>query len=191
MPAILAAQQPPICNRTIIMEITVKQATSEDVPVLSTIAQLTFPLAGPLNSSKKEIAKYITENLNESVFQKLVESDEVFVACAQSGNELVGFIVMKYRSSHPNNADLENSAELQRLYVLPKYHGTKSSKLLVSEALKECSEKGIDAIWLSVYSGNSRAKKFYSKFGFQEIGTTHFKMGNEKHLDIIMVANIA
>ena len=110
------------------MEITVKQATSADVPVLSTIAQLTFPLAGPLNSSKKEIAKYITENLNESMFQRLVESDNVFVVCAQSVNELVGFIVMKYRSSHPKNADLENSAELQRLYVLPEYHGTNSSK---------------------------------------------------------------
>lgn len=74
--------KPVLCKRTIIMKITVRQATSEDVRVLSTNAQLTFPLARPLNSSKKEIAKYITENLNEWVFQKLVESDEVFVACA-------------------------------------------------------------------------------------------------------------
>lgn len=173
------------------MEISVKKARSVDVPVLSTIAQLTFQLAGPLDSSKTELEKYITENLNESVFLKLVESDEVFVACAQSGNVLVGFIVVKYRSSCPNRSDLANSAELQRLYVLPEYHGTDSSKSLVSEALKKCSEKGIDSIWLSVYSGNSRARKFYSKFGFQEIGTTYYQMGNEKHLDIIMVANIA
>ena len=173
------------------MEITVRQATSEDVPVLSSIAQLTFPLAGPLDASKSEIAKYVAENLSESVFQKLVEIDDVFIACAQSGNESVGFIVMKYRSSHLKNANSENSAELQRLYVLPEYHGTNSSKLLVSEAFKECSTKGIDAIWLNVYSGNVRAKKFYSKSGFQEIGTTHFKMGNERHLDIVMEANIA
>ena len=179
------------CNRTTIMEITVKQARREDVALLSTIAQLTFPLANPLNSSKTEISKYIAENFSESAFQKLIGSDKVFVACAKSGNALVGFIVVKYRSRCPNKAELENSAQLQRLYVLPQYHGTNSSKLLVSEALKKCSEKGIDAIWLSVYSGNSRAKKFYSKFGFQEIGTTHFKMGNEKHLDNIMVANIA
>ena len=173
------------------MEITVKKARSADVPVLSTIAQLTFQLTGPLDSSKTEISKYIAENLNESVFQNLVESDEVFVACAQSGNALVGFIVVKYRSSCSNRADFANSAELQRLYVLPEYHGTSTSKLLVSESLKECSEKGLDSIWLSVYSENNRAKKFYSKFGFQEIGTTHFQMGNEKHLDIIMLANIA
>jgi ribosomal protein S18 acetylase RimI-like enzyme len=173
------------------MEITVKQARREDASVLSTIAQLTFPLAGPSNSSKTGIAKYVAENLSPSAFRKLVESDEVFVACAQSDNVLVGFIVVKYRSSCPIKVDLKNSAELQRLYVLPEYHGTNSTKLLVSEALKECSKEGIVTVWLSVYSGNSRAKMFYSKFGFKKIGTTYFKMDNEKHLDIIMVASIA
>jgi ribosomal protein S18 acetylase RimI-like enzyme len=172
------------------MRFTVKQARGEDVAVLSTIARLTFSLAGPANSSKIEIEKYIAKNLNESVFQKYVESADVFVACAQTDSELVGFIVVKYCSSCPCELGFENSAELQRLYVLPDYHGTNSSKLLVSEAFKECSAKGIDAIWLSVYSENSRAKKFYSKFGFQEIGKTHFKMGNEKHLDTILVANL-
>ena len=80
------------------MEITVKKARSEDVPVLSTIAQLTFQLAGPLDSSKTELAKYIAENLNESVFQKLVESDEVFVACAQSGLVFIAGIVERKNS---------------------------------------------------------------------------------------------
>ena len=105
----------------------------------------------------------------------------MFVACAQVGKELVGFIVMKYFSSQPNNQNLDSPAELKRLYVLEEYHGTNVSKFLVSEAIKECSRNGIDTIWLNVYSENNRAKKFYSKFGFQEVGTTYFQMGNEKH----------
>jgi len=173
------------------MEITVKIARKEDVPALSAVARKTFRLAGPSDSSEKEISEYVAENLSESVFQNLVENEELFLACAQSNEALVGFIVVKYHSNCPYKSDLQNSAELQRLYVLPEYHGTKASKLLVTEALKECSEKGLDAIWLSVYSENGRAKNFYSKYGFQETGTTHFQMGNEKHLDIVMVANIA
>ena len=173
------------------MGISIKRATNDDVKMISFIAQSTFPLAGPLNSCKKEISTYIKKNFNELVFQMLVESDEVFVACAQVDKKLVGFIVMKYLSSQPNNESLNSPAELQRLYVLEEYHGTNVSKLLVSEAIKECLKTGIDTIWLSVYSENSRAKKFYSKFGFQEVGTIYFKMGNEKHLDSIMVASIA
>lgn len=173
------------------MEIIIKQAKSEDVPMLRAIAQLTFPLAGPLNSSKKEIDKYIAIHFNESVFQQLLESDEAFIACAQSNNEVVGFIVMKFSSSHPEHKDLKNVAELQRLYVHPEYHGSNVSKLLVIETFKEMSERGANKVWLSVYSKNKRAQNFYNKFGFEEIGTTHFKMGNERHLDTLMLAHIA
>lgn len=172
------------------MEITVKQATSEDVQVLSKIAQLTFPLAGPANANKQELSTYIKQHLNESVFQQLVESDEVFVACALAGTALVGFIVMKYASAQPNGDKSVNSAELQRLYVLKEYHGENVAKLLLLEAFKACAEKAIAAIWLNVYSENSRAKNFYAKFGFKEAGTIDFKMGNETHLDTVMVANI-
>ncbi len=172
------------------MEIRIKQATSDDVKMLSFIAQSTFLLACPSNSCKKEISEYIKNNFNELVFQMLVKSDEVFIACAQVNGVLVGFVVMKYLSSQPNNQGLNNSAELQRLYVLREYHGTNVSMLLVSEVLKKCSQTGIGSIWLSVYSENNRAKKFYSKLGFQEAGTTYFRMGNEKHLDNVMVANI-
>jgi hypothetical protein len=33
-------------------------------------------------------------------------------------------------------------------------------------------------------------KFFITKFGFQEIGATAFKMGSETHLDIVMAVNI-
>lgn len=173
------------------MDITIKQATSENVQDLSTIAQLTFPLAGPADSCPMEMSDYIQSHLNESVFQQLVKNDDLFIGCAHSGTELAGFIVLKYDSNHPNNEDAGRCAELQRLYVLKAFHGTSISKLLVSETLKNCRVKGIDTVWLNVYSENSRAKKFYAKFGFQKTGTTFFKMGSETHLDHVMTANIS
>lgn len=172
------------------MEITIKQATNADVKKLSAIAQLTFPLAGPADSSPLEISKYTQNNLNDSVFQKLVENDKIFVGCAHTDAELAGFIVLNYCSHQPNNEIVGSSAELQRLYVLEKYHGSNIAKLLVSEVFKKCLDKQIDSIWLNVYSENNRAKKFYAKFGFQETGTTLFKMGAETHLDNVMTAKV-
>jgi ribosomal protein S18 acetylase RimI-like enzyme len=172
------------------MAVTIEQATIDDVNMLSSVAQLTFPMAGPVNASKKEVSKYISEKLNVSVFQKLIESHDACVVCAKIDEKLIGFFVLKYFSNPPNNENLDSSAELQKLYVLKEYHGANAAKLLVSEAFKECVEKGMKNIWLNVYNENSRAKKFYSKFNFQETGKTYFQMGNEQHLDIVMVATV-
>ena len=172
------------------MEIAVQPVSSKDVAAVSHVAQITFAMAGPSDSSQEEIKRYIDEHLNEAELQQLVQSDEFFFAHARHEDHPIGYIVVKYCSRLPDIYESDSFAQLQRLYVLPKYHGTISAKSLVTEAFRACSNKNVNRIWLSVFSENDRAKRFYSKFGFQEIGSTIFKMGNEDHLDTLMMANV-
>jgi len=172
------------------MTIDIKQATITDAKVLSNIAELTFALAGPENADKQEMADYISEYLNESVFQDLISNDNIFVGCAQIDSDIAGFFVLRFDSKQPNTEQTDNAAELQRLYVLPEYHGSNVAKSLVSAAFSACEKNKTKVIWLCVFSENQRAKKFYAKNGFQEAGSIDFKMGSEIHLDTVMVADV-
>ena len=128
--------------------------------------------------------------------------DDKLVTCAWDGVIAAGFLVLKISSEcliesfiQPSVRSFINNkptpaAELQRLYVLPEYHGSGASQLLLSSALEICAKEKRRAVWLTVFSENERAIKFYNKSGFAKVGSIHFNMGSETHLDDVMLAPV-
>lgn len=173
------------------MEITVKEAKSIDAFEISKIAKETFALACPIESDASELKAYCEKNLNPANFEKLIRTQNCYIACALADNEIAGFVVLIFGSTCPDFSTSKRPVELQKFYVQSKFHGKEVAKILMKEAIKTCEKKGYKNVWLSVYSGNKRAIDFYSKFGFVVAGHTNFIMGSESHLDNLMVTKIA
>jgi ribosomal protein S18 acetylase RimI-like enzyme len=169
--------------------VLVKPAITADASAIAKIAKETFALACPPSADPNELEKYIDYNLNAERFGKLIASQSTYIACVFVKGEMAGFIVAVYDSPCVDIADLTSTAEIQKLYIRPKFHGKEIAYKLMTSAIAEVTKPGIEKIWLGVYSGNIRAKKFYSKFGFHVVGETYFTMGSEKHLDNIMAVS--
>jgi len=170
------------------LELSIEQGRVTDAKALSAIAQSTFELACPAESNKSEIAKYIAENLGEPQFKQMLLSDETPVFCARANSSIVGFLILGLSSPCPANPTLAHTTELKRLYVSPDFHGTGAADLLIRAAFDICHKHHRAGIWLSVFSGNLRAIRFYARSGFAKVGSTYFEMGNEMHLDDVMLA---
>ncbi len=173
------------------MEIVVKEAELVDASEISKIAMETFGLSCPKESDLYELKTYTEKNLNPAYFQKVIRAKNSYVACAFAVNEIAGFIVLRFGSTCPDILNLKRPVELQKFYVKSRFHGIKVAEKLMNEAKSVCAMKDYTDIWLSVFSGNNRAKSFYTKFKFSVAGTTNFIMGSETHLDNLMVAKIA
>jgi len=171
------------------MQIVVKTAILEDASDIANIAKDTFVLACPSSAAPAEIEKYISNSLSTGYFKSVITSKAAYIACAFVGGEMAGFVVAVYNSSCESQANLNNAAEIQKLYIRPKFHGKEIAYKLMTSAINEITKPGIDTIWLGVYSNNIKAKRFYSKFGFNVVGKTNFTMGSEIHLDHIMAIN--
>jgi ribosomal protein S18 acetylase RimI-like enzyme len=76
--------------------------------------------------------------------------------------------------------------ELRQLYILPPWKGRGIAAALMEWALGQAAAQGADHIYLSVYSQNDRAKRFYSRYGFEEVGAYHFMVGNQADDERIM-----
>ena len=50
-------------------------------------------------------------------------------------------------------------------------------------ALQQARERGAEQIWLSVFSENHRAKRFYERYGFADQGPYAFMVGNHADED--------
>jgi ribosomal protein S18 acetylase RimI-like enzyme len=75
---------------------------------------------------------------------------------------------------------------LDQLYVLKKHHGSGIARELMDWALAEAKRRGSEALYLTVYIDNHRAKRFYERYGFEAVGRYDFMVGNHADEDIIM-----
>jgi GNAT superfamily N-acetyltransferase len=67
---------------------------------------------------------------------------------------------------------------LQQIYVLTPWHGRGVAERLMRWALANARADGAPEIYLTVFDHNARAKRFYSRHGFIEVGHCTFTLGD-------------
>ena len=78
----------------------------------------------------------------------------------------------------PVESPESDALELYRLYLDGTQKGTGLAHRLMDMALNWARDKQASALYLGVWSQNERAKRLYSKYGFEIVGAYHFKVGN-------------
>lgn len=76
--------------------------------------------------------------------------------------------------------------ELRQLYVLNAWRGAGAARELMDWVLSEGKARGASNLYLTVYTDNHRARRFYQKYGFEEVGPYAFMVGEQADEDIIM-----
>ena len=76
--------------------------------------------------------------------------------------------------------------ELRQLYVRSAVRGSGVAARLMDWAIAEASGRGARNLYLSVYMDNPRARRFYARYGFVEIGPVAFMVGSQADEDIIL-----
>jgi GNAT superfamily N-acetyltransferase len=75
---------------------------------------------------------------------------------------------------------------LDQLYILKPYHGVGIAHALMDWTLDEARRRGAERLYLTVFVDNRRARRFYDRYGFEDVGRYDFMVGNHADEDIIM-----
>lgn len=76
--------------------------------------------------------------------------------------------------------------ELKQFYVLKDWHGSGAAHDLMLWVLDEAKRRAAEDLYLSVFTNNERAQRFYARYGFEEVGRWKFMVGGHADEDIIM-----
>ena len=76
--------------------------------------------------------------------------------------------------------------ELRQLYILKGWHGSGIAQYLMGWALDTARDRGAEELYLTVFTDNHRARRFYERYGFEYLGPYKFMVGNHLDEDIIM-----
>ena len=106
------------------------------------------------------------------------------VRIAQVDGAMIGYA--KLGPPHLPFVPASAAAELRQLYVLAPWHGAGIAAQLMEWVIASARARHAGALFLSVFSGNHRAQRFYARYGFEPVGAYAFKVGNHRDEDIVM-----
>lgn len=154
---------------------TVK-ATEQHFPVIQEIARITWyhtysELLSPGQSEYMLEMMYSTEALKEQIYHK---SHRYLLV--KDGGEFIGYI------SYELNYENSGKTKVQKIYVLPRYHGKGVGKLLIDEVEKIAKANSSCYLLLNMNKNNT-AVHFYKKMGFRIVAEDCIDIGQGYVMD--------
>jgi len=137
------------------------------------------------DNTPENIDLYIKESFSPEIqFNELSEPDVIFLI-AESEKIPIGYAQLIV-NSEDNAINGTKPLEIRRIYASQEYLGKGVGKELMKATISEARQRGCDSIWLGVWEKNLRAIDFYKKWGFREVGTHLFSVGDDPQNDYVM-----
>lgn len=95
---------------------------------------------------------------------RLAQPDLRFVV-AEREQHLVAFLEVAAGDARP-----ATEVEVVRLYVHPRFQRQGIGRELLSQAERIAAAQAAAAVWLTAWSGNTRARAFYRALGYEDVG---------------------
>ena len=114
---------------------------------------------------------------SEAAFAAQLADEAYAFRVAESGGRLLGYAKLG-PPSLPYDPAGRRCIELRQLYLLEAAKGTGVAVALMDWAIVEARRRGAEEMWLSVFSENPRARRFYARYGFEEVGEFKFMVGS-------------
>ncbi len=155
----------------------IRTAIDTDAPALAAFGAKTFletfgHLYPPEDKEFFMAARYSLERTLQDIRDPVRAMTVVY-----QGDDLVAFLDCGPLTL-PVEAPEPDALELYRLYLDETQKGTGLAHRLMDLAIQWAREKQAPALYLGVWSQNERAKRLYTKYGFEIVGAYHFKVGN-------------
>jgi GNAT superfamily N-acetyltransferase len=163
--------------------ITYRDARADEGATLAGIAAATFiETFGPLYKLK-DLNAFIAGYTAEAYAAELAEPD-IAVRLACVGDVPIGFCKVS-RLKLPAPQPAPGAMELRQLYVYKPWQGEGVAQVLTDWAIATARARQAPELWLSVYTENPRARRFYARQGFVEVAPYHFMVGDQADADIL------
>lgn len=165
--------------------IGIRKATERDLDLLQRIGRQTFSETFSAANTEENMKQYLQEGFStEKLMGELRDPNAVFYV-ALLGTDVIGYLKLNVGQSQTELKD-ESALEIERIYVLKEFHGSKVGQLLFEKAIQIARQKHLDYVWLGVWEENPRAINFYKKNGFVAFGKHTFRLGQDEQTDIMM-----
>ena len=165
------------------MTIIYRRAGPEDAPAIDSLFRTVFCDTFAHLYRAEDLDAFLSKFTPEAWAAELSDERYAFQV-AEADGQVIGFVKLG-----PPELPVEGKrpwVELRQLYISNEWRGAGAAQDLMDWALAEAKTRGGEELYLTVYTENWRARRFYEKYGFVEVGPYAFMVGSQADEDIIM-----
>ena len=158
------------------MSFVIRRAVRDDAEALSRIAIQTFTDTFGHMYPDEDLQDFLRTNYAVDECAKLLADDRYAVWLLEDDGAAIGHALAG--SCGLPHADVKpEHGELKRLYLLPQAQNGGWGARLFDTALAWLERDGPRTIWISVWSQNLGAQRFYARWGFAKVAEYEFPVG--------------
>ncbi len=161
-------------------------ATPADALRLSVLATQVWLDTYCADGVDESLAREVHHSCGPEAFDaRLREPQRHHVLAEREGGFVQAFVEL-LPDQAPPLAGLASGAEVVRLYVQPAAQGHGLGSRLLGAAFEWARAMQQSHVWLTVWTGNDRARRFYAQQGFDDLGATEFVFEGRRYTNQVL-----
>ena len=164
-----------------------RDAAATDAPALADVFRRAFiETFGHLY--RPEDLEFFLARMDEAAWRGELSNPSYRIHLAEADGEVVGFAKLG-----PLGLPVEPARpalELKQLYLLREWQGCGIAQVLMEWTLDQARLQGAEALYLSVWTENHRARRFYARYGFAFVAPYAFMVGAQADEDEIWMLDL-
>lgn len=157
----------------------VRRALPTEAAVLAELGARTFTETFGHLYTPQDLQAFLDESHSVAAYSTLLASPLFAIWLALEGDEPVGY-ALAGPCGLPHEDARPGDGELKRLYVTAQAQGRGVGAKLFEAALAWLERDGPRTLWISVWSENHGAQRFYARYGFEMAGEYEFPVGEQR-----------
>lgn len=149
------------------------------------ISRQTFEEAFEKDNDSVDFKNYMDKAFATETLKEELSNTNTFFYFVTEGGTLVAYFKLNVGNAQ-SDVKLEDSMELERIYVLAEHQGSGLGEQILSKVKTLALQHHKTMLWLGVWEENKRAIQFYQRQGFHKFGTHPYFIGSDEQTDWLM-----
>ena len=158
---------------------------ASDGPALAAMAEQCFTETFAHLYSPTNLATFVAQAYGPTGLLADLVDPAITIRAAREGGAIAGYAKIG-PVSLPAPDPAPGAIELRQLYVLQPWQGSGLARSLMDWTIATAKANEASEIYLSVYIDNARARRFYERYGFVDIGPYAFMVGDQADEDRLL-----
>lgn len=168
------------------MDFEIENLAEKDTPNLVSFAKKTFLDTFEQHCDAEDMRIYCDTAFTILQFRAEFFDTKCQFFVIKLNFKIIAYAKMRFDFEKVSELEAFRYIEIQRFYVEKEFHGKGIAQILMKKCLEHAQKLKFEVIWLGVTDYNIRARKFYEKYGFEEISKHIFPFGNSNPVDLIV-----
>lgn len=157
----------------------IRRATPEDAATLAELGARTFVETFGHLYAPQDLQAFLDDSHSEATYAAALADPDYALWIAERDGHAIGYAQAgRCRLPHPDVKP--EDGELKRLYLLKSAQNGGVGNALFAQALAWLERGGPRTLWISVWSENLGAQRFYERHGFGFVAEYEFPVGAQR-----------